>query len=1000
MKLLKRKRELHVFCSLPLKGLILFFSVVFLISSLFAFPSSGFATSGPAGTRLKVALMGFSDENQDQTTISWQIGLNWSIFSALKTIRRIHVLPTDNVDSELKLPANFPANITNMEKIGREINAESVVWGSYLYAKKTWAIKLHTLNLESGNDQTTFFIISTNWNKVQFDLARDVFQALGFRPTRVQLQALRKHLTVSADALEDYDNAELLDDEGGSTEEQIRFMRLAVQSDPNFAEPYSRLAQLLCINGDTDAAEKAAAASLRISPDSADGHCRYSDVLFSERKYRKAKEELSIATQLDPDDADAFERLADIEILTGEASSAVTNYTYGLQLDPYSPSRQYLQKQIKYCSVREWPVFFTNAQPKYYTCLSLRNELVRRLTPAELKLVQDPLSLNDQMRQWSKKLTSGATNDCEKARILFQEIVQHVYNGDSSLELTNPLTAEEIFSNLDTPNFSLNCQEATFLYVALAKAVGLKSFCVQVDQDYEGRKTLHACAGVYVGDKLLLVDPACFWFGAPHQKFVVLSDVQAIGVYLSMSPYLERRQIAAKLAPQIPLVLFNLCLILVENKEQDKAKQLLPFLKTCDTDGALTACLEGDIALHEGQNVRAIRLFQKAIEIDPEEAFFMQLARVYLADGKVAEANGPLEEALKTNHTAEDAEEIENDFLVINRKVQNYYEGGKRDFKRGDFSSAVTNFDTAIKIKPDLAEAYAFRGCAEEAQSNLDDALADYSKAIELETNMPEVYLDRGFLEQRRNDPTNAIVDYGKAIGLKPDWAVAYKYRGYLEQQCSNLDAALADDNKAIQLKPDFAEVYSYRASVEFAKNDLADAETDIAEAAKLNSDLTSNAETALEFFAWSRYQRQEYGDASADFKSARDLNPSDDYAHFGIFLSESRLGETKSATEDLKLYLEARKPKNSGDWPSPIGRFLAGQITEQELLAAAEDVDSKKDREQKCEAYFYIGSRHLIAGDKARAEDFFEKCVATGIQNFSEYQCAKVELNTLGKAN
>jgi rhomboid protease GluP len=102
----------------------------------------------------------------------------------------------------------------------------------------------------------------------------------------------------------------------------------------------------------------------------------------------------------------------------------------------------------------------------------------------------------------------------------------------------------------------------------------------------------------------------------------------------------------------------------------------------------------------------------------------------------------------------------------------------------------------------------------------------------------------------------------------------------------------------------------------------------------------------------------------------------------------------------ELKEYLAGHPTTNSDDWPSQIGRFLAGQITEQELLAAAEDADSKKDREQKCEAYFYIGSRHLMAGDNARAEDFFEKCVATGARDFAEYQCAKAELNALGKAN
>jgi lipoprotein NlpI len=125
-----------------------------------------------------------------------------------------------------------------------------------------------------------------------------------------------------------------------------------------------------------------------------------------------------------------------------------------------------------------------------------------------------------------------------------------------------------------------------------------------------------------------------------------------------------------------------------------------------------------------------------------------------------------------------------------------------------------------------------------------------------------------------------------------------------------------------------------------------------------------------------------------------------DEYSSFGVWLSSSRLGETESATRELKEYLANRQISNSDDWPSQIGRFLTDQITSQELLTAAQSADTKKDKEQHCEAYFYIGSKRLIAGDKAGAAASFEKCVATGVHGFSEYQTAKVELRLLENAN
>jgi hypothetical protein len=57
------------------------------------------------------------------------------------------------------------------------------------------------------------------------------------------------------------------------------------------------------------------------------------------------------------------------------------------------------------------------------------------------------------------------------------------------------------------------------------------------------------CAGVAIGDKLLLVDLAYVWFGAPHQEFEVEDDIRVIAAHLAQSSDLAKEQAALTLAP-------------------------------------------------------------------------------------------------------------------------------------------------------------------------------------------------------------------------------------------------------------------------------------------------------------------------------------------------------------------------------------------------------------------------------------------------------------------
>ena len=82
--------------------------------------------------------------------------------------------------------------------------------------------------------------------------------------------------------------------------------------------------------------------------------------------------------------------------------------------------------------------------------------------------------------------------------------------------------------------------------------------------------------------------------------------------------------------------------------------------------------------------------------------------------------------------------------------------------------------------------------------------------------------------------------------------------------------------------------------------------------------------------------------------------------------------------------------------WPAPVNRFYAGEFTEEEVLEMAEAEDHQKANEQKCEMYYYLGMASLVglkAGvdpDTTAAWKYFEKCVSTGVDVFTEFRLAK----------
>ena len=78
--------------------------------------------------------------------------------------------------------------------------------------------------------------------------------------------------------------------------------------------------------------------------------------------------------------------------------------------------------------------------------------------------------------------------------------------------------------------------------------------------------------------------------------------------------------------------------------------------------------------------------------------------------------------------------------------------------------------------------------------------MPDFNKAIELNSNYADAYFGRGNTKGKLSDYKGAILDFDKAIELNPDLAIAYMGRGLAKHFLGDNDGACIDWNKAAKL--------------------------------------------------------------------------------------------------------------------------------------------------------------------------------------------------------
>jgi lipoprotein NlpI/transglutaminase-like putative cysteine protease len=217
--------------------------------------------------------------------------------------------------------------------------------------------------------------------------------------------------------------------------------------------------------------------------------------------------------------------------------------------------------------------------------------------------------------------------------------------------------------------------------------------------------------------------------------------------------------------------------------------------------------------------------------------------------------------------------------------------------------------------------------------------------------------------------------------------ATAYKERGLIYDARDDGPHAMADMRKANTLDPDNFDSTLNEAEMFWLNRQFAEALPLFEHVVHMENARDNGLSEAYWKYAASLHYLGQHDKAKQMAEEAVNHDGNDMYALLWRYIVS---GATPDSAAELQ---SAMGNVQDHAWPYEVGDLLLGKVTPEQLIADANSDDTGLREDHYCEAYFYIGEKYLMTGDKAKANESFQKSVDQGVVPYTEHDFSLYEL-------
>jgi tetratricopeptide (TPR) repeat protein len=290
---------------------------------------------------------------------------------------------------------------------------------------------------------------------------------------------------------------------------------------------------------------------------------------------------------------------------------------------------------------------------------------------------------------------------------------------------------------------------------------------------------------------------------------------------------------------------------------------------------------------------------------------------------------------------------------------------GARHLRNGRYREAVEAFDKAIRLQPDLFEAYYGLGIAYQALGQHDEAVRPFNIAVRLRPLFAPAYYHLGEVYFRLTRYELAVEALKKAIDLKFNNPSAYSLLGYAAYKTGRWDEAIKAYNEFI----------------------------------KRTKENTTWERRLISWF--NLYLSRGEMAASQAISNLKTDGWQEKHSQYNVLIAYLGYRQANMEAEARKILDEASVKVNNTEWPYSIIRYLRHEITVDELLALADGkapVPLAGDNGRMTEARTFIGVNLLLSGRREEALTHLTWVKENGKKDLAEYALAMAELSRIAK--